>query len=264
MCSVPSRVTLSNGRLSMGHSRELFEEHDSGKEEYEYMNNQNLPQRHWSQNCYQLTNRNSNTHKPPAANHRLSIEGTESSGGLSQSSLDERSRSNADLPSSEGEYGETDLDQDLQYEYMDIRSGQGVTAPNTNPRMNLLRQGSHISSKNSLENNECEEEEYQYTNCQPRLRRSLMVHGLLEGEAEVYEYEEMDSKVAGGNSGAEYQNLQEKEEKEETLEQPCHEVRPFVKVHAGKRKSKEGTDRCFDNPDYWHSRLFSKSNAVRT
>lgn len=251
----------------MGHSRELLEAHDSGEEEYEYMNNQNIPLRHTngrSQNCCQLTNRTFSIHKPPGANHRLSVEGTESSGGLSQSSLDERSRSNADLTSSEAEYAETDLDQDLQYEYMDIRSGPGVTAPNTNPRMDLLRQGNHISSKKSLEKDECEEEEYQYTNCQPRLRCSLMVHGLIEGEGEVYEYEEMDSQVAGGNSRAEYQNLHEAKEGAETLGQPRHVHRPYVKVQAGMGKSKDSLDRCFDNPDYWHSRSFSKANAVRT
>lgn len=262
LCSVPSRVTLSNGRLSMGHSRELLEEHDSGEEAYEYMNNQNLPLRHTTgqfQNCCQLTNRNFSIHKPPSANHRLSMEGTESSGGLSQSSLDERSCSNAELPSSEAEYAEADLDQDLQYEYMDIRSGPGVTAPNTHPRMDLLRQGGNISSKKSLEKDECEEEEYQYTNHQPRLSRSLMVHGMIE--AEVCEYEEMDSRVAGGNSGAEYQNLQEAGEEDETQGQPRHGVRPYVK---GRGKGKDGADRCFDNPDYWHSRLFSKANAVRT
>lgn len=251
----------------MGHSRELLEEHDSGEEEYEYMNNQNLPLRHTkgrSQNCCQLTSHTFSIHKPPAANHRLSLEGTESSGGLSQSSLDERSRSNADLLSREAEYAEADLDQDLQYEYMDIRSGPGVTAPNNNPKVDLLRQGSHISSKKSNGKEDCEEEEYQYTNCQPRLRHSLMVQGLLEGEGEVYEYEEMDSQVAGGISGAEYQNLQEKAEEEETQGLHSHGVRPYVKVHTGMRKSKDGTDRCFDNPDYWHSRLFSKANAVRT
>lgn len=251
----------------MGHSRELLEDHDSGDEEYEYMNNQNIPLRHttgWSQNCCQLPNRNFSVRKPPGANQRLSTEGTESSGGLSQSSLDERSRSNADLPSSEAEYAETNLDQDLQYEYMDIRSGSGITAPNTNPRMDLKRQGSHISSRKSLEKDECEEEEYQYTNRQPRLRGSLMVHGLTEGEGEVYEYEEMDSQVAGRNSGAEYQNLHEAGEEEETHEQPGQGVRPYVKVQTGTGKGKDGSDRCFDNPDYWHSRLFPKANAVRT
>lgn len=251
----------------MGHSCELLEEPDCGEEEYEYMNNQNIPLKHTtgqSQNCCQLSNRNFSIHKPPAANHRFSMEGTESSGGLSQSSLDERSRSNADLPFSEAEYAETNLNQELQYEYMDIRSGAGVTAPNTNPRTDLPRQGSHISSKKSLEKDEWEEEEYQYTNRQPRLRRSLMVHGSMEGGAEVYEYEEMDSQVAGGNSGAEYQNLQEAGEEEETQGQPRHGVRPYVKAHAGMGKGKDGADRCFDNPDYWHSRLFSKAKAVRT
>ncbi|XP_053354504.1 receptor tyrosine-protein kinase erbB-3a [Clarias gariepinus] len=255
MCSLPSRVTLSNGRLSMGHSHELLGEHDSGEEEYEYMNNQNLPLRHTtgrSQNCCPVTNRNFSKHKSPGGNPRLSMEGTESSGAHSESSLDERSHSNADLLSSEAEYVEADLEQDLQYEYMDIRSGPGVTAPNTNPRMDLLRQGSHISSKKSLDKDDCEEEEYQYTNYQPRLSRSLMVQGLMEGERDKYEYEEMDSRVAGGNSEAEYENLHEAGE------------RPYNKLHAGMRNGKDGADRCFDNPDYWHSRLFSKANAVRT
>lgn len=251
----------------MGHSRELLQEHDSGEEEYEYMNNQNIPLRHTTgrgQNCCPQTNRNFNMSKPLGANQRLSTEGTESSGGLSQSSLDERSRSNADLPSSEAEYAETDLDRDLQYEYMDIRSGLGVTPPNTNPRMDLLRQGSQISSKKSLEKDECEEEEYQYTNCQPRLRGSLMVHGLTEGEGNLYEYEEMDSQFAEKNSGAEYQNLHEAGEEEETQGQARHGARPYIKLQTGMGKGKDGSDRCFDNPDYWHSRLFSKANAVRT
>lgn len=248
----------------MGHSRELLEAHDSGEEEYEYMNNPNIPLRHTTGQNQQLTNRNFSIHKPPGANHRLSVEGTESSGGLSQTSLDERSHSNADLPSSEAEYAETDLDQELQYEYMDIRSGPGATAPNTNPRIDLLRQGSHISSRNSPEKNECEEEEYQYTNRQPRLRRSLMAHGLIEGEGEVYEYEEMDSQVAGGNSRAEYQNLHEAVKEEGTQGQPRHGVRPYIKVQAGLGMGKDESDRCFDNPDYWHSRSFSKANAVHT
>uniref|UniRef100_A0A3B4BWY3 Receptor protein-tyrosine kinase n=1 Tax=Pygocentrus nattereri TaxID=42514 RepID=A0A3B4BWY3_PYGNA len=104
---------------------------------------------------------------------------------------------------------------------------------------------------------------YQYTNQQPRLRRSLMLQGLIGGEGEVYEYEEMDSLAVGGSSGAEYQNLQEAGEREATGQLHSGIV-PYVQVRAGLLVASEGGDRCFDNPDYWHSRMYSKANAVST
>uniref|UniRef100_A0A8C1DI81 Receptor protein-tyrosine kinase n=1 Tax=Cyprinus carpio carpio TaxID=630221 RepID=A0A8C1DI81_CYPCA len=102
------------------------------------------------------------------------------------------------------------------------------------------------------------EEDYQYTNCQPQLRNSLRVQGLMEGE--VYEYEDMDSLAAGGASAAEYQNLEGEDEESVGLTDEPRTPGPekYLKVHAGMEH------KAFDNPDYWHSRSFQKANVVRT
>uniref|UniRef100_A0A8B9LWN5 Receptor protein-tyrosine kinase n=1 Tax=Astyanax mexicanus TaxID=7994 RepID=A0A8B9LWN5_ASTMX len=200
LCESPER-----GKLSMGHSRELLEDHDSAEEDYEYMNNQSIPLRH--------------------------------------------------LLSSEAEYAEADLDQALQYEYMDIRSGAGAAVQSIPLRVNHQRRDIQLEEDG--------DEEYHYTNPQPRLRHSLMLQGLIGGDGEVYEYEEMDSLAVGGNPGAEYENLQQEEERE-ALGQPSSGIAPYVRVRAGVGVTNESADRCFDNPDYWHSRIYSKANAVST
>uniref|UniRef100_A0A665VS07 Receptor protein-tyrosine kinase n=1 Tax=Echeneis naucrates TaxID=173247 RepID=A0A665VS07_ECHNA len=69
---------------------------------------------------------------------------------------------------------------------------------------------------------------YHYTNRQPKLRQALQDRKELKiqggDEAELYEYEDMDFGVGGPAAG----------------------------------------DRSFDNPDYWHSRMFLKPKAVPT
>uniref|UniRef100_A0A673LQA7 Receptor protein-tyrosine kinase n=1 Tax=Sinocyclocheilus rhinocerous TaxID=307959 RepID=A0A673LQA7_9TELE len=134
----------------------------------------------------------------------------------------------------ETEYTDGDLDlQGVQYEYMDIRGD---------------------------DEDEYVEEDYQYTNHQPRLRNSLRVQGLMQGDGEVYEYEDMDSLAAGGASAAEYQNLEGEDEESVGLTDEPRSPGPeeYLKVHAGMEH------KAFDNPDYWHSRSFHKANAVRT
>uniref|UniRef100_A0A673IRQ2 Receptor protein-tyrosine kinase n=1 Tax=Sinocyclocheilus rhinocerous TaxID=307959 RepID=A0A673IRQ2_9TELE len=94
----------------------------------------------------------------------------------------------------------------------------------------------------------------------PRLRNSLRVQGLMQGEGEVYEYEDMDSLAAGGASAAEYQNLEGEDEESVGLTDEPRRPGPeeYLKVHAGMEH------KAFDNPDYWHSRSFHKASAVRT
>uniref|UniRef100_A0A673LSF4 Receptor protein-tyrosine kinase n=1 Tax=Sinocyclocheilus rhinocerous TaxID=307959 RepID=A0A673LSF4_9TELE len=155
---------------------------------------------------------------------RSSIEGSESSGGLSQSSTDQRSHSDGDFLSSETEYTDGDLDlQGVQYEYMDIRGGAG-------PPSNMV------------------------------FKLHLPRPGLMQGDGEVYEYEDMDSLAAGGASAAEYQNLEGEDEESVGLTDEPRSPGPeeYLKVHAGMEH------KAFDNPDYWHSRSFHKANAVRT
>ncbi|XP_052415498.1 receptor tyrosine-protein kinase erbB-3 [Carassius gibelio] len=269
-----SRAKRSQRRFSRGHSGDILEAHSVAGEEYEYMNNQTLSLGHLPgqlKDYNQPRNRSASfnpagfysNHKSLASSRpskRSSIGGSESSFGLSKSSTDQRNHSDGDLLSSEAEY--TDCDPDLnkvQYEYMDIRGGAGPPA-NMLDKLHLPRAVSRPPLRRSPQDDEDEyvEEDYQYTNSQPRLRNSLRVQGLSEGE--VYEYEDMDSLAAGGASAAEYQDL--KGEHEESFGQTDEPRTPgpekYLKVHAGMEH------KAFDNPDYWHSRSFQKANAVRT
>uniref|UniRef100_A0A8C2PUG6 Receptor protein-tyrosine kinase n=1 Tax=Cyprinus carpio TaxID=7962 RepID=A0A8C2PUG6_CYPCA len=274
-----SRAKLSQRRISRGHSGDFLEAHSVAGEEYEYMNNQTLSLGHIPgqlKDYNQRLSRNRSASFNPAglySNHkslgsssrpskRSSIEGSESSGGLSQSSTDQRSHSDGDFLSSETEYTDGDLDlQGVQYEYMDIRGSAGPPS-NMVLKLHLPRPVSHPPLRRSPQDDEDEyvEEDYQYTNRQPRLRNSLRVQGLMQGEGEVYEYEDMDSLAAGGASAAEYQNLEGEDEESVGLTDEPRSLGPgkYLKVHAGMEH------KAFDNPDYWHSRSFQKANAVRT
>ena len=123
------------------------------------------------------------------------------------------------------------------------------------------------------------EDNYQYTNRQPKLRQALEQRkegtgtGPGRGQREACEYEDMNSLSGerGGEEMAVYQNLGGEEEEEEERAAQGNEGRrasgidPYVKVRAGASIGEPaGVDRSFDNPDYWHSRMFLKSNAVRT
>lgn len=270
----PSRAARSQKRLSRGHSGDFLEARNGTIEEYEYMNNQTLSLGHIpgllkDYNPRPTRNRSSSfnpaglygAHKSQSSSRpskRSSIEGSESSGGLSLSSADQRSHSDGDFLSSEAEYTDADLDaQEVQYEYMDIRGGGG---PATLLKLHIPRPVSHPPLRRLSQDDEDEyvEEDYQYTNRQPRLRSSLRVLG---GKGEVYEYEEMDSLAAGGASAVEYENLDGEENVgSRDGELSCGPRSPgvYVKMHAGMENN------SFDNPDYWHSRSMRKMNAVRT
>lgn len=253
-----------------------MEAHSVAGEEYEYMNNQTLSLGHIPgqlKDYNQPRNRSASfnpagfysNHKSPASrrpNKRSSMGGSESSGGLSQSSTDQRNHSDGDFLSSEAEYTDGDLDlHKVQYEYMDIRGGAGPPA-NMAVKLHLPRPVSRPPLRRTPQDDEDAyvEEDYQYTNCQPQLRNSLRVQGLMQGEGEVYEYEDMDSLAAGGASAAEYQNLEGEDEESVGLTDEPRTPGPekYLKVHAGMEH------KAFDNPDYWHSRSFQKANVVRT
>ncbi|KTG06781.1 hypothetical protein cypCar_00007395 [Cyprinus carpio] len=269
-----SRGKRSQRRLSRGHSGDFLEAHGVAGEEYEYMNNQTLSLGHIPgqlKDYNQPRNRSASfnpagfysNHKSPASSRpskRSSMGGSESSGGLSQSSTDQRNHSDGDFLSSEAEYTDGDLDlHKVQYEYMDILGGAGPPA-NMAGKLHLPRPVSRPPLRRTPQDDEDAyvEEDYQYTNCQPQLRNSLRVQGLMEGE--VYEYEDMDSLAAGGASAAEYQNLEGEDEESVGLTDEPRTPGPekYLKVHAGMEH------KAFDNPDYWHSRSFQKANVVRT
>lgn len=83
------------------------------------------------------------------------------------------------------------------------------------------------------------------------------------------DYEYMNRRRGGGGPGGDYAAM----DACPASEQGYEEMRAFQgpvfhgpQVHYARLKtlrSLEATDSAFDNPDYWHSRLFPKANAQR-
>ncbi|XP_058867434.1 receptor tyrosine-protein kinase erbB-3 isoform X1 [Acipenser ruthenus] len=171
------------------------------------------------------------------------------------------------------------------YEYMDTRC---VVLDPKEPQSATWRKEDPTTAK------EEKEEDYEYMNKQPRLTKSLsmlrnsskpQMESERTGKAasvedlgsngpesentapDQQEYEEMDAFALPEDSedhginmtppekAPEYQNFPETEKAREK-----GRVNGFVKMRAGAREQ----DHSFDNPDYWHSRLFLKPDAVRT
>uniref|UniRef100_A0A673WKS3 Receptor protein-tyrosine kinase n=1 Tax=Salmo trutta TaxID=8032 RepID=A0A673WKS3_SALTR len=164
-------------------------------------------------------------------------------------------------------------------DYMDIR-GVGPEAserPDDPPTRDVPHPGAmpkqRMRGEREVEEEEddeyVEEDDYQYTNRQPKLRQALRGREGLRmqggGEGEVDEYEDMDSLAApGAGDPVEYENVQrEGEGAVGGMEGQHTGMGTFVKVCAGVGEP-SGGDCSFDNPDYWQSRLFLKLNAVNT
>ncbi|KAI1891148.1 hypothetical protein AGOR_G00161890 [Albula goreensis] len=161
----------------------------------------------------------------------------------------------------------------VEYEYMDICSGRNRTTgtaskkdPETMGTATMEREGEARMEEVEADGSEQQDDEdYHYMNKQPRLRPTLRGRGVREQglgggarEGEAYEYEEMDSLAVSPNGGdrTEYENLEVA-----AGGVRCSGVGGYLKLHTG---GAEVSDHSFDNPDYWHSRLFLKPDAVRT
>lgn len=170
-----------------------------------------------------------------------------------------------------------------RYEYMDIRRSDSTEGEDpawerrgSQTSANITAESEEIDQtvevlKKELEGEE-EEEKYHSTNKQPALQGTLssMVMPrpdvLTAGGEKVEEYEEMTrlGVVPSGWEQADYQNLPAKGRAvpEETGSGRCAGIGGYIKVCAG--MGEPGGSTSFDNPDYWHSRLFLKPDAVRT
>lgn len=161
-----------------------------------------------------------------------------------------------------------------RYEYMDIRRSDSTEGEDS------AHGGSPESAKSaadaemvevSVKDQRAEEEEGKYhsVNKQPPHRGDVSGAvkarpDVLKGAGEkVEEYEEM-TRTKATPSGWDYQNLQVKANavNEEADGDRCVGIGDYIKVCAV--VGEPGVNTSFDNPDYWHSRLFLKPDAVRT
>ncbi|XP_072308832.1 receptor tyrosine-protein kinase erbB-3a [Eucyclogobius newberryi] len=213
---------------------------DPDNAEYEYMNRQRSP----------ASTRNSSQRSKTSGNKKrtssLSSYATTSSGDITPT------------PELQGFFNGPDLDQfgasEVQYEYMDIRgNGDATPAPDPPPP----------SPKIDLDEEDYDED-YHYTNRQPKLHQALQDRNQLRIQGtEEEQYEDMDSyAVMRRGEAVVYQNLGREEGNSEGHRSGFD---AYVKVRAGVGiGDASSVDRSFDNPDYWHSRTYMKSNAVPT
>ncbi|XP_067361222.1 receptor tyrosine-protein kinase erbB-3a isoform X2 [Channa argus] len=253
----PERDTLlflsraTPARMGKSHSSGLLNDPDD--EEYEYMNKQihlsSRPNSHYLQPNNKRTSSISSQVTAYSVDTTLSVEAR---GGPTKSK-----DSNSD--------SEQQGSNEVEYEYMDIRGSEKEDNPPLTP--------SRIGDRRVADEEAVylEDSNYHYTNKQPKLRRALQdrKEAKMQGrdEGEVYEYEDMDCfAVQGPGDAAVYQNVQrEGEGAVGGTEVHQSSFEPYVKVRAGVRVGEPvADDRSFDNPDYWHSRMFLKPKAVPT
>lgn len=160
---------------------------------------------------------------------------------------------------------------DVQYEYMDIRGSEKDENPPAHdrrfpPTPARIRDGRVEDEEEQY----VEDSNYHYTNRQPKLhqalqeRKQLMAQGRDEGEAD--EYEDMDCFAArlSGDTVI-YQNVQRDTEGAVGGTDVLRSGFDSIQVRVGGRLGEPAAgDRSFDNPDYWHSRIFVKPEAVPT
>ncbi|XP_028850847.1 receptor tyrosine-protein kinase erbB-3b isoform X2 [Denticeps clupeoides] len=142
-----------------------------------------------------------------------------------------------------------------EYEYMDIRSS------NTDSAEDAAAGSTEPEEKNNGELTEDAEGQEKLEIVQPRPSSGVTGGVVCKADTELAEYEEMATTAGPANAELEYQNVPSKG-------QPVKKAwrsdgrGSYVKVRAG--VGEPSTSTSFDNPDYWHSRMFLKQDAVRT
>lgn len=264
LSSADTLISTSQGvpaRIGKSHSSSLLDDPDD--EEYEYMNKQirtNISLRHNSLRTKTNKKRTSST-----SSHTTAYSGdTTPSMELRRSQT--MSSYNSDVD-----------DDDIKYEYMDIRSIDKDDSPPAHapPLPPLLAKAAVDRQADEVEEEETdgyvEDSNYHYTNRQPKLRQALQqmkpvkVQG--RGKGQLYEYEDMDSIVtARPEDAAVYQNIQRVGEGAAGQSPPQRSsIDAYVSVQAGVGLGEPAAaERSFDNLEYWHSRMFLNPNAVQT
>ncbi|XP_076613307.1 receptor tyrosine-protein kinase erbB-3a isoform X1 [Chaetodon auriga] len=263
----PERETLlsisrtTSGRMGKSHSGGLLDDPDD--EEYEYMNKQTC--------VTPVSPRNNSQWLKPNKKRTSSISSymTACSGDTTPS---------VEVWGSHNSDSEQQGSNEVEYEYMDIRGNEkdesppahDLPPPPTPARMSRDLEDEQEEEEEEEEDEYVEDSNYHYTNRQPRLRQALQDRKELEKQGrdkdEAYEYEDMDcfATLPPGDAVV-YQNVQQElEGAVGGTEAHQSGFEPYVKVRAGVGIGEPAADRSFDNPDYWHSRMFLKPKAVPT
>lgn len=156
--------------------------------------------------------------------------------------------------------GTEEEDEDEEYEYMNRRRRHSPPRP---PRPSSL-----------------EELGYEYMDVGSDLSASLgstqscPLHPVpimpTAGTTPDEDYEYMNKRRGGGGPGGDYAAMgacpaaEQGYEEMRAFQGPGHHAPHVHYAHLKTLRSLEATDSAFDNPDYWHSRLFPKANAQRT
>ncbi|XP_049674775.1 receptor tyrosine-protein kinase erbB-3 isoform X1 [Accipiter gentilis] len=159
-----------------------------------------------------------------------------------------------------------------EYEYMNRRPGGPPGGPPPRPASleelgyEYMEVGSELGSPPGRGQ---EEEDYEYMNKQPRLSRSLgsVVGGLGPRQEGGPPRHDGYTDMRPGEAALAPEEEQGYEEMEAVLVPRCPGCRgpPGPSTPCMKPlRSLEASDCAFDNPDYWHSRLFAKVDAQRT
>ncbi|XP_075055667.1 receptor tyrosine-protein kinase erbB-3 [Mixophyes fleayi] len=147
----------------------------------------------------------------------------------------------------------------LEYEYMDIRGARDANSERTS--------STYEGSKDS-DYEYGNKEDYEYMNEQARCNHSQE----LREEDTEYTYMNRSGKMrkdstSGDKQGYEDMNLiasrPKSLDKPTVIPQTCHRE-ALQKGYMQPLRELEVKDCAFDNPDYWHSRLFVKSDLQRT
>ncbi|XP_036957538.1 receptor tyrosine-protein kinase erbB-3a [Acanthopagrus latus] len=261
----PERETLlstsraTHGRMRKSHSASLLDPDD---EEYEYMN---------KQTCVTPVSPRHNSHwrKPnKKRTSSVSSQATACSGDTTPSAEVRGGHTRSNHNSDSEQQGSNDV----QYEYMDIRGNEKDDSPPAHdpPPPPPLTSARMAEEEEEEEDEYVEDSNYHYTNRQPKLRQALQNRKELKiqggDEEEAYEYEDMDCFATLAGDAVVYQNMQRGGEGA-TGGTETHRsgFEPYVKVRAGVGVGEPAAgDKSFDNPAYWHSRMFLKPKAVPT
>ncbi|XP_042310787.1 LOW QUALITY PROTEIN: receptor tyrosine-protein kinase erbB-3 [Sceloporus undulatus] len=138
--------------------------------------------------------------------------------------------------------------EELGYEYMDLGSELSASL------------GSMPSSQltTPCRDEGDEEEDYEYMNKQPKLSKSLSSIHSSRGD-----YTDMDSGITQGSPDE--QGYEEMDAVLPVVQCPGCQSPPYPKNgFINPLQTLEASDCAFDNPDYWHSRMFSKADVQRT